>query len=63
MNFFGNLLTQAAVDTILNQIVMNGLTGGALNLGGGGNAAPSLAGLADKAILEALVPPWTVTTN
>ena len=63
VNFSGNLLTQAAVDAILHQIVLNGLTGGALNLGGVGNAAPSAAGLADKAILEALVPPWTVTTN
>ncbi|MBK6800353.1 MAG: hypothetical protein IPG83_02380 [Novosphingobium sp.] len=58
-----NLLTQAAVDAILAAFVAAGRTTGTriLNLGGTGNAAPSAAGLADKATLQSRG--WTVTTN
>ena len=58
-----NLLTQAAVDAILAAFVAAGRTTGTriLNIGGTGNAAPSAAGLADKATLESRG--WTVTTN
>jgi len=63
INLQSNLLTQTAVDNILHQLVLHGQTGGGVTLDGLTNAAPSAAGLADKAILEALVPPWTVTTN
>jgi hypothetical protein len=58
-----NLLIQAAVDAILAAFVAAGRTTGTriLNLGGTGNAAPSAAGLADKATLQSRG--WTVTTN
>ena len=58
-----NLLTQAAVDAILAAFVAAGRASGTrvLNLGGTGNAAPSAAGLADKATLQSRG--WTVTTN
>ncbi|MBK6800429.1 MAG: hypothetical protein IPG83_02760 [Novosphingobium sp.] len=58
-----NLLMQAAVDAILAAFVAAGRTTGTriLNLGGTGNAAPSAAGLADKATLQSRG--WTVTTN
>ena len=58
-----NLLTQAAVDAILAAFVAAGRTTGTrvLNLGGAGNAAPSAAGLADRATLQSRG--WTVTTN
>jgi hypothetical protein len=58
-----NLLIQTAVDAILAAFVAAGRTTGTriLNLGGTGNAAPSAAGLADKATLQSRG--WTVTTN
>lgn len=57
-----NLLTQAAVDAILAAFVLAGATGAyTLNVGGTGNAAPSLAGAADKSTLQGRG--WTVTTN
>ena len=58
-----NLLMQAAVDAILAAFVAAGRTTGTriLNLGGTGNAAPSAAGLTDKATLQSRG--WTVTTN
>lgn len=63
VHFQQNFLTQAAVDAILHQLVLHGQTGGNCVLDGAGNAAPSVAGLADKATLQGLIPPWTVTTN
>jgi hypothetical protein len=58
-----NLLTQAAVDAILADLVAANRTTGTrvLNLGGTGNATPSAGGLADKATLVSRG--WTVTTN
>lgn len=57
-----NLLSQAAVDAILAAFVLAGATGAyTLNVGGTGNAAPSLAGAADKSTLQGRG--WTVTTN
>lgn len=58
-----NLLTEAAVDALLADFVAANKTTGTrtLNLGGTGNATPSAAGLADKAILQSRG--WTVTTN
>ena len=58
-----NLLTQAAVDLILSDFVAANKTTGTriLNIGGTGNAAPSAAGLLDKATLVSRG--WTVTTN
>lgn len=59
------LLTQAAVDAILAAFVAAGRTSVAgtciLNVGATGNAAPSAAGLTNKATLVARG--WTVTTN
>lgn len=59
------LLTQAAVDAILAAFVAAGRTSVAgtcvLNVGGTGNAAPSVAGAANAAILTGRG--WTVTTN
>lgn len=57
-----NLLTQAAVDAILAAFVLAGASGVyTLNIGGTGNAIPSLAGAADKSTLQGRG--WTVTTN
>lgn len=60
-----NLLTQAAVDVVLVDLVAAGRTSGdgycAVNLGGTGNATPSATGLADKVTLQGRG--WTVTTN
>lgn len=58
-----NLFTQAAVDAILAAFVTAGRVSGTrtLNLGGTGNAAPSVAGLASVSILQARG--WTVTHN
>jgi hypothetical protein len=58
-----NLLTQSAVDALLQAIVDGGKSSGTmvLNLGGTGNAAPSAAGLANRDILAARG--WTVTVN
>lgn len=60
-----NLLDQASVDGILAALVAAGRTSAAgtcfLNLGGSGNAAPSLAGVDDKNTL--ISRGWTVTTN
>lgn len=56
-----NLLTQAAVDSILNDLVTAGSSNGTVNVGGTGNAAPSGAGAADAATLVSRG--WTVTTN
>ena len=60
-----NNLPQTAVDTILAAFVAAGRTSASgtvtLNLGGAGNAAPSAAGLTDKATLQSRG--WTVTTN
>ena len=58
-----NLLTQAAVDSILAAFVAANRTTGTrvLNLGGTGNAAPSAAGVTDKNTL--ISRGWTVTTN
>ena len=47
-----NLLTQTAVDNILATLVASGVNGGQVWLDGLGNATPSIAGLANKAILE-----------
>ena len=58
-----NLLTATAVDDVLHNLVLHGQTGGYLLIDGAGNAAPTAAGLADKATLEALVPPWEIYTN
>jgi hypothetical protein len=57
-----NRLTQANVNAILASLVAaNRTTGGVLNLGGSGNAAPTGQGLTDKATL--ISRGWTVTTN
>lgn len=58
-----NILTQTAVDAILAAFVAANRTTGIrnLNLGGTGNASPSLSGLANKAILNSRG--WTVTHN
>jgi hypothetical protein len=57
-----NLLSQAAVDAILAAFVLAGASGAyTLNIGGTGNAVPSLAGAADKSTLQGRG--WTVTTN
>ena len=56
-----NLLTEAAVDSILAAFVAAGASNGTLNLGGTGNATPSATGLTDKATLQGRG--WTVTTN
>lgn len=60
--FETNLLTQAAVDTILVAFVTAGATGAyTLNIGGVGNAVPSLTGATAKSTLQGRG--WTVTTN
>lgn len=66
--FEDNNLSQASVDGILCGISgATVVTGGNITLNNPGiggastNSAPSAAGLACKATLEALVPPWTVT--
>lgn len=58
-----NLLPQSVVDGLLAAFVAAGKAAGTrvLYLGGAGNAAPSAAGLADKAILQSRG--WIVTTN
>lgn len=60
-----NLLTQGAVDAILEDCIESLVDPGRpicdLNLGGTGNATPSAAGLVNKAILQGSG--WTVTTN
>jgi len=57
-----NSLPQPQIDAILAQLVSAGLLGGSCLLNGGTNAAPSAAGLANKAILTG-PRGWTVTTN
>jgi hypothetical protein len=60
-NFDG--LNQASVDEILHRGVLSGTTGSDFELANGTNSTPSAAGLADKAILVATVPPNTVNNN
>lgn len=54
-------LTQAAVDSILSQLVANGVAGGQVSIDGSGNAAPSVAGIANATILTGRG--WTVVKN
>lgn len=56
-----NSLDADAVDAVLVAAVGYGLTGGSIDLTG--NAVPSATGLAAKATLEALDPPWTVLVD
>jgi hypothetical protein len=58
-----NLFTQAAIDAILAAFVTAGRVSGTrtLNLGGTGNASPSVAGLASVSTL--VTRGWTVTYN
>jgi hypothetical protein len=57
----GLALTQASVDAIIAACLVGGAVGGALNISGGTNAAPSAAGDADIVLLQGSG--WTVTTN
>ena len=56
-----NLLTESAVNQLLIDFDTAGHSGGVLNIGGAGNAAPTGAGLTAKANLQGKS--WTVTTN
>ena len=56
-----NLLTESAVNSILDVFVVANGNDGALVLNGTGNAAPTGQGLIDKATLQSRG--WTVTTN
>jgi hypothetical protein len=56
-----NLLTESAVNQILIDFDTAGHSGGILNVGGTGNAAPTGAGLTAKTSLQGKS--WTVTTN
>lgn len=59
--FSGNALTVESVNDLLAQCVNSGLTGGTIDLSGGTNAAPTGAGLINKAALIAAG--CTVNTN
>jgi hypothetical protein len=61
VNLVDNALTQASVDHVLITLDNNGLTGGIVNLSGGTNSAPSLAGSAAEASL--ILKGWSVTVN
>jgi hypothetical protein len=61
VRFEDNLLTEAAVNSILAAFVAAGGIGGYLNIDGTGNAAPSGQGLTDKSTLQGLG--WNVITN
>jgi hypothetical protein len=56
-----NDLTQTSVDHVLVTLDDSGLTGGLVDLGGGTNAAPSVAGAAAAASL--ILKGWSVTVN
>ena len=56
-----NLLSQAAVDEILHQLVINGLSNGQAYLSGTGNAAPSATGQGYRSTLEGRG--WFVLNN
>lgn len=62
-DFSGNALNQANVDAILAACVAGGTNNGTLTLTGGTNSTPSVAGLANKALLVAPPRFWTVTNN
>lgn len=57
----GNALDETTVDLVLARGVASGMTDGSIDLSGGTNAAPSIAGQADKATL--IGAGVTVTTN
>jgi hypothetical protein len=53
LSFVSNLLPAAQVNAFLHAARIGGMTGGEINLGGSGNAAPTGTGLVDKAALIA----------
>lgn len=59
--FFGCALDETGVDNILVSVDTSGAENGTLDLDGGTNAAPGVAGAAAKLSLEGKG--WTVTTN
>ena len=56
-----NALTQASVDHVLITLDDNGLTGGFVDVSGGTNSVPSVAGAAAEASL--ILKGWTVNVN
>lgn len=60
-DFSGNALNQASVDLVLHAGITGAMTSGLIDLTGGTNAAPSVAGQADKAAL--ILAGVTVNTN
>jgi hypothetical protein len=56
-----NALTEASVDHVLITLDSGGLTGGYIDLSGGTNSAPSVAGSAAAASL--LLKAWNVNVN
>jgi hypothetical protein len=57
----GNALTEASVDHVLITLDDNGLTGGYVDVSGGTNSVPSVAGAAAEASL--ILKGWTVNVN
>jgi hypothetical protein len=65
-NLSTNALTQAAVDAILADFLVNAAARpavGTINLSGGTNAAPSAAGIASRNAFLFLRPLWTISVN
>jgi hypothetical protein len=56
-----NYLSESAIDNILSNLVSFGLSTGFLDLSGGSNAGPSVAGIADVNTLQSRG--WSVTVN
>ena len=66
INMFFCDLPVLTVNSLLSQLVANGITGGTVKLNGGTNAAPTVGppdGIAAATALLAEVPAWSVTTN
>jgi hypothetical protein len=61
LDLYGCSLTQAAVDFILVELSLNGISDGYVYLDGEGNAIPSATGLAAKTVLESRG--WNVNIN
>lgn len=61
VDLFSNTLSETSVDHVLIALDDNGLSNGFVELGGGTNAAPSVAGAAAAASLTGKG--WTVSTN
>jgi hypothetical protein len=59
--FWGNIINETIVDSILAQLVQNGANAGTVRINQGAISSPSAQGYADKATLESRG--WNVYTN